>query len=318
MFQFRTDLALEAHELYSKDKNIADGIQVGSYKNDGITVTEIRITNKSGEKLLGKPIGSYVTIDAPNLLYSSSDYKNACRILADELKKIYPIGDDTSILAVCLGNRDITADALGVNVFKNLMVTRHIKKYIPEHTDNSIRSVSAVAPGVIGTTGIETADIIKGIVSETKPDVIFAVDSLAARSLDRISTTIQIADTGIAPGAGIGNFTAALNEETLGAKVIAIGVPTVVDAVTIVNDSIGMLSGMMKNKITESEMLSETQLRKISDMVEKSISKNIGSLIVTPKEIDRIIQKVSKTVANGINLAVHSNLSLEDIDGYIN
>lgn len=309
MIELRTDLALEAHELYKNKKtdSTSEGIEASSYKKGDITVTEIRITDENGEKAIGKPMGSYITLEVPNLLYSSEDYESACRILADELRKIYPVDDNTNVMAVCLGNEDITADALGVKVFKNLMVTRHMKKYIPEHIDSSIRSVSAVAPGVIGTTGIETADMIKGVVSRVKPDVIFAVDSLAARSIDRISTTIQIADTGIAPGAGIGNFTASLNEDTLGVKVIAIGVPTVVDAVTIVKDSIDMISEIPDNEWSG-----------IEDRIEQSISRNIGELIVTPKEIDRVIQKVSKTIANGINLAVHSSLSLEDIDGYIN
>lgn len=307
MIELRTDLALEAHELYRKTNKSPKGIEASSYQKDGITVTEIRITDKDGEKAIGKPMGSYVTIEAPELLYSAEENKAACYILADELRKIYPVEDNTNVMAVCLGNEDITADALGVGVFKNLMVTRHMKKYIPEHIDRSVRSVSAVAPGVIGTTGIETADMIKGVVSRVKPDVIFAVDSLAARSIDRISTTIQIADTGIAPGAGIGNFTASLDEDTLGVKVIAIGVPTVVDAVTIVKDSIDMISAASDNELPE-----------IEENIERSMSKNIGKLIVTPKEIDRIIQKLSKTIANGINLAVHSELSLEDIDGYIN
>lgn len=317
MIELRTDLALEAHELYKKTNSDSDGIEVSSYQKGNITVTEIKITNEKGEKAIGKPKGSYITIEAPDLLYSSEDYEASCRILADELSKIYPVDDNTNVMAVCLGNEDITADSLGVKVFKNLMVTRHMKKYIPEHIDSSIRSVSAVAPGVIGTTGIETADMIKGITARVKPDIIFAVDSLAARSIDRISTTIQIADTGIAPGAGIGNFTASLNEDTLGAKVIAIGVPTVVDAVTIVKDSIDMISEAMTSEEFDSSGVFG-EFEKIENFIEKSMSKNIGELIVAPKEIDRVIQKVSKTIANGINLAVHSNLSLEDIDGYIN
>ncbi len=314
MSEFRTDLALEAHELYKKEKEFIEGVEVSSYRKKGVTVTEIRVTDENGERAIGKPKGSYVTLEIPDLLYSSEDYECACYVLADELRKMYPVHDDTSVLAACLGNEDITADSLGVKVFKNLMVTRHMKKYIPEHIDESIRSVSAVAPGVIGTTGIETADIIKGIAAKVKPDVIFAVDALAARSVDRISTTIQIADTGIAPGAGIGNFTASLDEDTLGVKVIAIGVPTVVDAVTIVNDSIDIMAECTH----AADSLAGIDAGERKKMIEKSISRNIASLVVTPKEIDRITQKVSKTIANGINLAVHSNLSIEDIDGYIN
>lgn len=313
MFETRTDLALEAHELYRKKKLDNSGIESREYQKDGIKVTEIRITDEKGEKALGKPVGSYVTLEVPDLLYSSEVYEKACYVLAEELRKMYPVNDDTKILTVCLGNEEITADAVGVKVFKQLMVTRHMKKYIPEHIDESIRSVAALAPGVIGTTGIETADIIKGVAEKVKPDVIFAVDALKARNVDRISTTIQLSDTGIAPGSGVGNFTNSVSEETVGAKVIAIGVPTVVDAVTIVNDSIEMMADFAG----EAQALEKLGDRKRIELIEKSISSDIGGLVVTPKEIDRICEKVSMTIANGINLAVHRDLSLNDIDGYM-
>jgi len=313
MISFRTDLALEAHEFYKEDKNKIDGVEAEEYSHGNIKVTHIRITNENGERLLDKPCGNYITIEVPQLIYSEEDYKSACHILSDELKKLYPISDSTSILTACLGNSDITADSVGVKVFKNLMVTRHMKKYIPEHIDESIRSVSAVAPGVIGTTGIETFDIIKGVTDRTSPDVIFAVDSLAARNVERISTTIQISDTGIEPGAGIGNFTHAISEKELGVKVIAIGVPTVVGSIAIINDSLDMMAE--KNEFAKA--LANMPHRDKMNIIENSISDKIGSLMVTPKEIDRITDKVSKTIANGINLAVHRDLSFDDINGYI-
>ena len=208
--------------------------------------------------------------------------------------------DDSVILVVGLGNDHITPDALGPYTVDRLMVTHHMKKHMPEQLDKGIRSVCAIAPGVLGTTGMETVDIVKGVVDELKPDVVIAVDALASRSLSRMGSTIQIANTGISPGAGVGNRRDGLNEHTLGVKVIAVGVPTVVDAATVAIDSIDMA---VKSEDTAA--------------IKEQLYDNMGTLMVTPKNIDLIIERASKTVANGINLALHENMTFSQIEEYV-
>lgn len=308
----RTDLALEAHEMCSsearKEEKI-DGVLVDIKQDDGISITRIDITNKNGEEALGKPIGRYVTIEAPDIKYSILVYEKTCRLLADEIRAMSGKRNSGKTLVVGLGNKQITPDALGPDVIKKLMVTGHIKEYKKDLLSDEISSVYAIAPGVLGTTGIESAEIIKGVIDRVHPDLIIAVDALASRSLDRISTTIQISDTGINPGAGVENNRKALNKETLGVKVIAIGVPTVVDAATIASDSIDMA-------ISDTQS-SELDERYKNDIIKKALTKNIGGLMVTPKDIDLVIEKTSKTVANGINMALHENLTFEDIESYV-
>lgn len=308
----RTDLALEAKEMYSqnaKNKDEINGVDVKITKNEGITTTKIKITNENGTLALGKPIGTYVTIEAPDIKYSVDIYERACQLLAEEIRNLAKIESKTKTLVVGLGNKKITPDALGPDVISKLMVTNHMKEHLKDFFDDDITSVCAIAPGVLGTTGMETAQIIKGVIEQVKPDLVIAVDALASRSLDRISNTIQLSDTGINPGAGVENSRAKLDEETLGVKVIAIGVPTVVDAVTIASDSIDMVMADLKEDILGDE--------KKNRMIKDALSKNIGTLMVTPKDIDSVIEKTSKTVANGINLALHRNLTFEDIESFV-
>ncbi len=308
----RTDLALEAKEMYSenaKNKDEINGVDVKITKNEGITTTKIKITNENGTRALGKPIGTYVTIEAPDIKYSVEIYEKACQLLAEEIRNLAKIESKTKTLVVGLGNKKITPDALGPDVISKLMVTNHMKEHLKDFFDDDITSVCAIAPGVLGTTGMETAQIIKGVIEQVKPDLVIAVDALASRSLDRISNTIQLSDTGINPGAGVENSRAKLDEETLGVKVIAIGVPTVVDAVTIASDSIDMVMADLKEDVLGDE--------KKNRMIKDALSKNIGTLMVTPKDIDSVIEKTSKTVANGINLALHRNLTFEDIESFV-
>ncbi len=308
----RTDLALEAKEMYTenaKDKEEINGVDVKITKNENIITTKIKITNENGTRALGKPIGTYVTIEAPDIKYSVEVYEKACLLLADEIKNLAKIESKTKTLVVGLGNKKITPDALGPDVISKLMVTNHMKEHLKDFFDDDITSVCAIAPGVLGTTGMETAQIIKGVIEQVKPDLVIAVDALASRSLDRISTTIQLSDTGISPGAGVENARAKLDEKTLGVKVIAIGVPTVVDAMTIASDSIDMAMNDLNEEILGDE--------KKNQLIKDALSKNIGSLMVTPKDIDTVIEKTSKTVANGINLALHKNLTFEDIESFV-
>lgn len=307
----RTDLAVEAHEMCSADKTAKtkiDGVEVNIENDAGIVVTDIRIKDNAGEKALGKPKGRYITIEAPDIKYSVEVYEKTCIRLAEIIKNMADIKRNHKTLVVGLGNNQITPDALGPDVVKKLMVTGHIKESEEEILGDEISAVFAIAPGVLGTTGIESAEIIKGVTERIHPDLVIAVDALASRSLDRISTTIQISDTGINPGAGVENNRKALNEENLGVKVIAIGVPTVVDAVTVANDSIDTAMA---------ESGEETDEFYKKDIIKKALTKNMGKLMVTPKDIDLVIEKTSKTVANGINMALHENLTFEDIESYV-
>lgn len=287
MINVRTDLAVEAHELSKReaaDVTEIDGVISRVEETGRITITRVDITNENGERALGKARGSYVTIDAPDLKYSLETYEKVCKIISDEIHKMADIDNDTLTLVVGLGNRDITPDALGTSVVSKLLITRHLKESMSNIFGSGIGSVCAIAPGVSGTTGIETADIIKSVISRVSPDLIIAVDALAAADIERISNTIQISDTGIQPGAGVGNNRDGLNEKTTGVKVIAIGVPTVIDASTI----------------------SKTE-----------IPKEMAPLMVTTKDIDLVIERSAKTVANGINLALHRDMSLRDVESFV-
>ncbi len=311
MPEIRTDLALEAHEMCAREakkESKIKGVVVDIEKHDGISITRLDITEKVGEEALGKPCGRYVTIEAPDIKYSVEVYENTCKLLAEEIRHMANRGEKSKTLVVGLGNKQITPDALGPDVVKKLMVTGHIKEYRNELLGDDFSSVYAIAPGVLGTTGIESAEIIKGVIERVHPDLVIAVDALASRSLDRISTTIQISDTGINPGAGVENNRKALNKETLGVKVIAIGVPTVVDAATLACDSIDMAA-----KEKGAEKMEEEK----RENIKRALSRNIGELVVTPKDIDLVVEKTSKTVANGINMALHENLTFEDIESYV-
>lgn len=236
MYNFRTDLALERRDLYKKANNIEkeiDGIETEEENiEDKIHLSRVKVTNKQGEDAIGKPIGNYITIDIKNLKTSNEDdIQKASEVVTKELKNlIYKHIDNKSpVLVVGLGNLYVTPDALGPKVVNEIDITRHLIEYMPGVLDESTRPVSAIAPGVLGTTGIETQEILKGIVDNIKPSLIIIIDALASRSIERISSSIQLADTGIVPGAGVGNARKELTEEKLGVPVIAIGIPTVVD-----------------------------------------------------------------------------------------
>lgn len=313
MMAIRTDLALEAQEIFvqcSEEKaEKIDGVDSDVEKIGSITKTKIRIINENGERALGKPKGTYITIEAPEIKYDTEVYEKVCMLLADEIREMAKPDKNTKTLVAGLGNRNITPDALGPEVISHLMVTNHMKEKMADFLSDDITSVSAISPGVLGTTGIETSKIIKGIISEIKPDLVIAVDALASRSIDRISTTVQVSDCGINPGSGVNNKREGLNEETLGVKVISIGVPTVVDAATIASDCIDMVERKTQTAKINDELRSE--------MIRNTISQNIGVLMVTPKDIDSVIDKTAKTIANGINLALHKNLTFEEIESFV-
>lgn len=322
MYNFRTDLAVERRDLYRKanqiDKEI-DGIETTKEEVDkNITTTRVTILDERGEQALGKPQGNYITIDIRNLkIASEEEIDEAGKALQKELKTLLDknVQPQEDILVVGLGNIYVTPDALGPKVISYIDVTRHIAKYMPEALQPGTRSVSAISPGVLGTTGIETVEILKGIVENIHPKLIIVIDALASKSIERISSTIQIADTGIVPGAGVGNTRKEISTNTLGVPVIAIGVPTVVDAATIAADSLDLFMEKMQETLTQKakpeNAEKETLYKVLSgmeenkyEMIKEVLTPEDFNFIVTPKEIDELIENMSSVVARGINFSV--------------
>ncbi len=324
MRNVRTDLAIEARELYGKgDKSDIPGVVVDVQKDEDIIITRVKIEEEVGARIMGKAKGNYITLEVPRLRENDKDLQeDVTRALAKEIETVIKINDRSVILVVGLGNWDITPDSLGPKVVDHLLVTRHIKEYIPDQIDESVRSVCAVAPGVLGVTGIETGEIIKGIVDRVKPDLVIAIDALASRKLERVSTTIQIADTGINPGSGVGNNRKQLSKETLGIPVIAIGVPTVVDAATMANDTIDMvLDSMIEGSDQSSEFYKVLKAMNRDDkykLIQEVLYPYYGHLMVTPKEVDRLVEDIAIIIADGLNVAIHPGVDTKDLGRYIN
>ncbi len=325
MTGIRTDLAIEAREFYSKQENREDipGVEMEVDKKEDYTVTRVKVIEEVGARIIGKPMGNYVTIEAPKLRDNDKDLHDEIgKALAEEMGRIMSLNDNSVILVVGLGNWNVTPDALGPRTVDHLLVTRHMKEYMPDQIDEGIRSVCAVAPGVLGITGIETSEIIKGIVEKVKPDVVIAIDALASRKMERISTTVQIADTGINPGSGVGNNRKELSRESIGIPVIAIGVPTVVDAATMASDTIDIaVDSLIKGSAKGGDfynMLKSMEKTEKYNLINEVISPYIGNLMVTPKEIDRLIDDIAVVIANGLNAALHPSINQENMDMYLN
>lgn len=293
-YNVRTDLALEQRERFVSDQIEIPGVAVEETYDDmcEVRVTTVRIETENGAAVMGKPVGNYITLEAPKMAEADESYhREISGKLMEVLEGCLPEKEDgQSILIIGLGNRNVTPDALGPLVVEHLDITRHlVKEYGKYALDGEAdRLVSAVVPGVMGQTGMETVEIVRGIVEETEPDFVIAIDALAARSVRRLNRTIQIADTGIAPGSGVGNHRNAITKETVGVPVIAIGVPTVVDAATIVGDSIeGYVAkcrdeGMRENK-------------------EHLIPPYLYGMFVTPKDIDETMERTSYTISEALN-----------------
>lgn len=324
MLEKRTDLAVEAHEMYTKSENISkvEGVQTNTCRIDGVTVTRVKITTPQAGKVLKKPVGNYVTLEISDCLHNSRDnFDSVKKVLSNELKRMLPKdGPDSTILVVGLGNRHITADALGPKVVDGLLVTRHLFELMPEELENGISPVCALSPGVLGLTGIETGEIIRGVTDRVKPDVIIAIDALASRSISRVMTTIQLSDTGITPGAGIGNARAGISEETLNVPVIAIGVPTVVDAATMANDTIDMVIDTIIHQ-TKSDSKIYDALQSLDKnekyhLIDEVLNQSFTNLVVTPKEVDEIIDDLAEIISDGINICVHSCINTKNAQRY--
>ncbi len=311
MLNFRTDLATERRDLYQKANNIEnqiDGLESQKEEVDeNIKIERVKITNENGEKAIGKPMGNYITIDIKKLkIAQDEELKKASETLANELRKVIDehIDKKGEILVVGLGNIYVTPDALGPKVINNIEVTRHIINYLPQYVKEGTRMVSAISPGVLGTTGIETLEILKGIVDNINPKLVIVIDALASRSIERISSTIQISDTGIVPGAGVGNTRAELSIKTLGIPVIAIGIPTVVETAVLVNDSLDLFITKLQEEAKSNDYLNQLKAEDNYEEIREALDPNDYNLIVTPKEIDELIENMATVVSGGINNAV--------------
>ncbi len=304
MYNFRTDLATERRDIYKKANSIENDINgIESTKeeiNDKISVEKVKILNEEGEKAIGKPIGSYITIDIKKLkLAQEEDIQKASEVLTNELKNILDMHTQKQdeIIIVGLGNIYVTPDSLGPKVINEIDVTRHLIKYVPDVVGKDTRSVSAVAPGVLGTTGIETVEILKGIIENTHPKLVVVIDALASRSIERISSTIQISDTGIIPGGGVGNARTEISEKTLGIPVIALGIPTVVETAVLVNDSLNLFIDKLQNDAKSNSYLNEIKEKDNYEEIKDALNPSDYNMIVTPKEIDDLIENMKDIVA---------------------
>lgn len=311
-FQVRTDLALETREKFEEDNVEIKGVRVDEEyrKETEIKITTMVIETENGAKAMGKPKGTYITLEAADMDCQDEDYHREISMeLAKIIRKLLPEKKEPlSVLVAGLGNREVTPDALGPRVIDNLMITRHVLKEFGKYAygEEEVNAISGVVPGVMAQTGMESQEIIRGVIQETKPDVMIAIDALAARSTRRLSRTIQITDTGINPGSGVGNHRHGLSEETLGIPVIAIGVPTVVDAATIVNDTMHTLIQAMEEH-SHLQTLS-TGLNALNDMekyelIRELLSPQLNTMFVTPKDIDESIKRLSYTLSEGLNIA---------------
>ncbi|MFZ5965588.1 MAG: GPR endopeptidase [Bacillota bacterium] len=323
MFQIRTDLALEAREMYRENtKQEIPGVEVEQKNEKFAVVTRVKVLDRQGSEIMGKPEGSYITVEASGLKNPDADLKDeVSQLLAKELVHLVPNKKSLKTLIVGLGNWDVTPDALGPQVVSKVLVTRHFFESYGKTDDPTMTSVSAISPGVMGTTGIETMEIIKGIVEKTQPDLVVAIDALASRKMERVHTTIQISTSGINPGSGIGNKRKELSEKTLGIPVIAIGVPTVVDAATLTNDTIKMVVENLANQASKDSQFYNI-LKNMSDEDKYSLIKEVlepygANVIVTTKDIDMIITNISQIIANALNIALHPGIQLKDVNRYI-
>lgn len=296
MLKRRTDLAMEEKEL-REEAGVLSGVKSEEKGREGFPVTVVEVLDDRGAQALHKPVGTYVTLQLEGLKRREPDaFGRAARALAAELGEMLPGRENDSVLVVGLGNRAVTPDAVGPLATGHTLVTRHLVEQLPEQF-GAFRPVSAIATGVLGTTGVESGELVAALCAKLKPDAVIAVDALASRSLSRVCTTIQLADTGIVPGSGVGNARAALDEKTLGVPVIAVGVPTVVDGATLAAD-----------------ILAEAGK---GDLEPEALRGHDGGVFVTPRDIDERVADLSKVIGYGVTLALQKGLSMEDVEMFL-
>ena len=314
-FSFRTDMADERVDTYKQVHNLTeiDGVKVESKTEDVIKITTVDVLNENGKNAVKKDIGKYITMEIKDVEYLTEEQKHSViTAVANEIK-ILISKDVNNILIVGLGNEAVTPDALGPKVVSFVNVTRHMLKYAKEFVKPGTKEISAISPGVLGTTGIETEEIVEAVTKIVKPEVLIVIDSLASMSMDRLGKTIQLGNTGITPGAGIGNKRKALNKESLGTEVIAVGVPLVVDMATITNEAIDKLTNNLKDEATNymNHGLDRNKVEELISLFDRddrytmiANALHTDNYIVTPKEIDSVLLKISEIIASGINAAV--------------
>ena len=310
-YSIHTDLALEEKERFESDHVEVQGVTVEETYDEEreIRITKVKIETEKGARKMGKPVGTYITMEAPNMAVPDEEYhREISEELAKYIQELIKIQkEDYVVLVVGLGNRQVTPDALGPHVADNLAITRHIVKEYGKYAmgEETVRMTSAIVPGVMAQTGMETLEIVRGIVKETEPDLVIAVDALAARNSKRLNRTIQIADTGINPGSGVGNHRNGISEDTVGVPVIAIGVPTVVDAATIVNDTMENLIMALETSETlkgVGVVLQGYNATEKYELIKELISPHLNGMFVTPKDIDETIKRIGYTISEGLNL----------------
>lgn len=281
---FRTDLALEKREMLGKKE--PEGVRSSTFKKGDVSFTKIKILNGEGSKALGKPVGTYITAEIPQLMKNPITDEDMIEAIAEQLRSLLP--ERGTVLVVGLGNTDITPDAVGPKSVSTVLATRHISRELSEEIGlGELRSVAGFVPGVLGRTGLEAAESVRGLVSAVEPSAIIAIDALAARKLSRLGTTVQISDIGIIPGSGVGNARKEITEDSVGVPVISVGIPTVVDVCTLVND------------LTDSK---------------GKIAENRGQdMIITPREIDIVIERASELIGMSINKALQPDISVEEM-----
>lgn len=321
-YSVRTDLAIESAVLMDKkESEEIPGVSMKTAEEDGVLVTHVEIFSREGSDAMGKPLGNYITIEAdamkdPDVTF----HETVMKVAAENLRKLFPENFSGLTLVVGLGNWHITPDALGPKVIAKVLVTNHLQETLPEEIDESVRAVAAITPGVMGITGIETGEIIRGIVERVHPDLVICIDALAARKASRINATIQMSDAGLSPGAGVGNKRMELNEKTLGVPVIAIGVPTVVDAATLVNDTMDRLLAEMIAQTEKGtpfyEMLDNLDPEEKYQLIVEILNPYVGNMFVTPKEVDAVVDRLANIIANSVNIALHPGITMEDINRY--
>lgn len=329
-YSIRTDLALEEKERFEEENVEVQGVVLEEEYDEEreIRTTTVKIKTENGAKTMGKPVGTYITMEAPNLAVPDEGYHREVSVkIAECVEKLLKgkwkkrsKDEDISILMVGLGNREVTPDALGPYVADNLNITRHIVREYGKYAmgEDEVTLVSALVPGVMAQTGMETAEIVRGVVAETKPDVILVVDALAARNSKRLNRTIQIADTGISPGSGVGNHRNAITEDSIGIPVIAIGVATVVDAATIVNDAMENLMKEMEHSEAlkgVGVVLQGYHAAEKYELVRQLISPHLNGMFVTPKDIDDTVKRISFTISEGLNLLFSRNEERGEMTG---
>lgn len=296
--KIRTDLAIEAQELWRESMGKAtqlDGVRARHERRGGFGVSVVEILDERGEQALGKPRGKYVTVELDALLRREENaFSDACELISEQLRDIFGLSPEGGVLVAGLGNRAITPDAVGPETVDSVMVTRHLREQLPEYF-GSFRPVSALCSGVLGTTGIESGSMVSAVAEKLRPELIVAVDALASRRTDRLCRTVQISDTGIIPGSGVGNSRQALSRDNLGVPVIALGVPTVVDAATLTLD-LAARSG--------------------AELDPEAFGED-GQMIVTPRDIDKNVKDISKLLGYSLNLALHDGLSISDVDMFL-